>query len=299
RSLARKLGVWRRAADAARREGVDLIHVMCSITSVAGLKLHLLRRRSGLPVVAHFTGVGTPHVGYRWLMAADRVLVGGEYLRRYLPEAESIPPLSPHVAEPGAARPRDPDPARPRRRVLFLGAMERVRGVQTLVAALGLLRRDPAAGDFTLTIAWNGFGEPGWDAAIRAQIAGAGIEDRVEWQVGDADVPALYRGHDVLVVPRLGGTRMSFPLRIVEAMSYGTPVVASDAGEMPRIVEGCGLVYPQGDHAALAGALRALLTDDELYARSVRASLARAAEFAPARTVDRIVSTYRHALHVE
>jgi glycosyltransferase involved in cell wall biosynthesis len=145
-------------------------------------------------------------------------------------------------------------------------------------------------------VAWNGYGEPGYDAVIRGLVSAAGLDEHVSWEVGESDVPALYRGHDVLVVPRLGGTRMSLPLRLVEAMSHGTPVIASDVGDMPRILEGCGLVFPRGDHAALAVALNSALGDDELYARMVRASLERAEEFAPARTIDRIVAVYHDAL---
>jgi glycosyltransferase involved in cell wall biosynthesis len=295
-TVARKFLAWRRAADTARREGVDVIHVMSSITSVAGIKLRTLRRRSGLPVVAHFTGVGRPHVGFGWTMAAERTLVGGDFLLRYVPEAESIPPLSPHVHDGSGPAPRDPASVGPRRRILFLGAMEPVRGVQTLVEALRVLRDDLGCADFTLTVAWNGYGEAGFDATIRGLVSAAGLDAQVRWEVGDSDVPALYRAHDVLVVPRLWGTRMSFPLRLVEAMSHGTPVIASDVGDMPRILEGCGLVFPRGDHAALAAALHSALRDDELYARMVRASLARAEELAPARTVDRIVAAYHDAI---
>jgi glycosyltransferase involved in cell wall biosynthesis len=286
--LRQKAAFWRRAARTAREGGYDVIHLMSSITSVAGVKSFVLRRLSGVPVVAHFTGRGERVAGYRALLSADRVFVGGEYLKPYFAGSVSLPPLTPYMGEEGA------EPiAPPARRLLFLGAMEEVRGVHHLIEALRILRDDLGHSDFTLTIAWNGYGEAGYDQRIRDMIAERGLERWVSWEVGESDVPALYRGHDLVIVPRAGGTRMAFPLRLVEAMSHARPVVTSDVGEMPRIVEGAGLVYPSGDERALAGAIHALLVDPELYLRSAAGALRRAAEYAPRRIVDTIVAAYQ------
>jgi len=69
-----------------------------------------------------------------------------------------------------------------------------------------------------------------------------------------------YGGFEVAVVPSL---QDGFPLAGLEAMAAGRPVVASDAGGLPEMVEHgeTGLVFPAGDVDALADCLQALLTD--------------------------------------
>ena len=81
---------------------------------------------------------------------------------------------------------------------------------------------------------------------------------------------------DVLVQPSLID---SFGRTIGEAMFLGTPVVATDAGGIREAVEpgGDGLLFPSGDHEALAGALLALARDPGLRDRLAEAGRRKAA----------------------
>jgi glycogen(starch) synthase len=79
-------------------------------------------------------------------------------------------------------------------------------------------------------------------------------------------VPGLLRSSDVLVMPSRYeelGTAM------VEGMYAGLPVVASDTGGVPELVEhdGSGLLVPPGQAAPLADALNRLLKDQDLSRR--------------------------------
>ncbi|HET7444364.1 MAG TPA: glycosyltransferase [Solirubrobacterales bacterium] len=91
----------------------------------------------------------------------------------------------------------------------------------------------------------------------RAEELGAG-----EWAhfVGRrSDVPALLPLADVFVQPSLAD---AMPLTVMEAMAIGVPVVATEVGDVPAMLEGrAGLLVPPGDQAALEAALTALLTD--------------------------------------
>jgi len=86
-----------------------------------------------------------------------------------------------------------------------------------------------------------------------------GISDRFEFvgTIAPASVGGFYRGIDVLAVPSLATKRWTeqFGRVAVEAMAYGTPVVSSDAGSLPDVVGGAGIVVAQGDAAALSEAL--------------------------------------------
>ena len=86
-------------------------------------------------------------------------------------------------------------------------------------------------------------------------------------QVSDADKASLLRSVDVYVAPHTGGE--SFGIVLVEAMSAGAPVLASDLDAFGRVLDGgeLGVLFGVGDDAALAANLLTLLGDDALRAR--------------------------------
>jgi GT2 family glycosyltransferase len=96
-------------------------------------------------------------------------------------------------------------------------------------------------------------------AELQADAARLGIADRVEFAgaVEPQNVPAFYHSIDVLAVPSVPTSRWTeqFGRVAVEAMACGVPVVASDAGALPDVVGGAGIVVPHGDSAALRDAL--------------------------------------------
>ena len=59
------------------------------------------------------------------------------------------------------------------------------------------------------------------------------------------------------------------PLSILEAMAHGLPIVASNVGGIPEIIQHDinGLLVPAGDHAALSAAIRRVATDPVLRCR--------------------------------
>jgi glycosyltransferase involved in cell wall biosynthesis len=91
-------------------------------------------------------------------------------------------------------------------------------------------------------------------------------------------MPEFWISKDVAVVPSL---TEAFGLVALEALACGVPVVATTAGGLKEIViDGeCGLLVPPGDTAALARALRLLLTDEQLRRRLSAAARLRAENF--------------------
>ncbi len=74
------------------------------------------------------------------------------------------------------------------------------------------------------------------------------------------DVPRLVRGLDLLVMGSAYGE--GFPNVVGEAMASGVPCAVTDVGDAAELVGGTGAVAPPGDAAALADAVRGLLTED-------------------------------------
>lgn len=55
-----------------------------------------------------------------------------------------------------------------------------------------------------------------------------------------------------------------FPNVILEAMALGKPIIATDVGAIPDMLEGCGLVIPSHDQHAIYNSLKKLLSDNNL-----------------------------------
>jgi phosphatidylinositol alpha-mannosyltransferase len=102
----------------------------------------------------------------------------------------------------------------------------------------------------------------------------ADVRDQVEFlgRLSDEDKARLLSSVDVYVAPNLGGE--SFGIILVEAMSAGAPVLASDLDAFGLVLEGgqVGRMFPTGDAHALAKAAIELLGDADQRARLSRAA---------------------------
>ncbi len=108
-------------------------------------------------------------------------------------------------------------------------------------------------------------------ARIRAAIAECGTGNLVRWPgfLDDEVVRHLHSGAVTLVLP---SESEGFGLPAVEAASCGTPVIATTASPLPRLLEGGGLFVPPGDLAALERAVETMVTrEDERLAMGRRA----------------------------
>jgi len=96
--------------------------------------------------------------------------------------------------------------------------------------------------------------------ALEAQAASLGISDRVVFTGRREDVPAVTAALDISVLPSY---REAQGLSVLEAMALGRPVVASNVGGIPEMIEDgvSGLLVPPGDCFALAGSIVRLLSD--------------------------------------
>lgn len=144
------------------------------------------------------------------------------------------------------------------RTVLFLGRLHRQKGVDVLLRAAALV---PGV---QVVLAGDGPLRP----ALEKLADELGIADRVRFAgfVDHDDVPGLLREAALLVMP---SRYEELGTAVVEAMSCAVPVVASDIGGLPEVVEdgGSGFLVPPGDPPALADAMRLVLGDRALAER--------------------------------
>jgi glycosyltransferase involved in cell wall biosynthesis len=167
------------------------------------------------------------------------------------------------------------DPADPVR-LLSVGRFQPKKGFDLLFRALERLRCH-----VILTLV--GYGPE--EDRLRKLVNTLGIQGRVRW-VGQLDHPAvrsLYRESDLFVLsPRVAadGDRDGLPNVIVEALSQGLPVVATQMSALPEIIQDGvqGRLVPPEDPQALAAAIADLAGDPAARQRMGAAGIRRVAE---------------------
>lgn len=158
-------------------------------------------------------------------------------------------------------------------RLFTAATLSRQKGVEDLVAAIGLLARHADA-RYRLAVAGDGPER----LSLEQQAAGLHPSPAIEF-LGNVDQETMarhLRQADLFILPTL--REEGFPLAIGEALASGIPVVATRAGGNPTAVrQGVdGLLVPCGSPEELAEAIRSLGDDVELRRRMSHNARARA-----------------------
>lgn len=169
----------------------------------------------------------------------------------------------------------------PSRYILYVGSNKPHKNLGVLIQAWSRTDVDAA-----LVIAGA------WDkryAPQRHEDDGPGLPNFLH-DVPDADLPALYSGATVFVMPSL---YEGFGLPLLEAMACGAPTIALNASCLPEVGGDAALYIEPGDTHGLALLLSKILKDRMLQAELHDKSLARAALFSWERTARETLAVYR------
>jgi glycosyltransferase involved in cell wall biosynthesis len=282
-SLVRRLSPWHDAAallaifKLIRRLKPDVVHTH---TSKAGALGRVAARLCRVPAIVH-----TPHghvfYGYygrvasacvvtaeRWLGRMTDALIALtdagrlEYAERRIAPPERLHVIHSGIELNGSSRTRPSPPAA--RKVLglpvrgpvigVLGRLVRIKGHRFLIDALpAILKSFPSA--ILLCV-----GEGPEREAIVAGAARAGVMDHVRLVGAQIDLPSVIAACDVIVQPSLNE---GMGRTVLEALVMGRPVIASQVGGLPDLIEHGvnGLLVPPASSAALAHAVCSLLLD--------------------------------------
>lgn len=138
--------------------------------------------------------------------------------------------------------------------LIFAGNIGESQGLQTLVAAIGLL---PQRCDIHATIIGSG----GAEVNVKAEIARRGLEDRFTFlgRFPPERMPEFFAHADALFVSLLNlpNFALTVPYKVQCYLACGRPIVASLSGEGARLIEeaGAGVTAPAEDAKALARAI--------------------------------------------
>jgi len=111
--------------------------------------------------------------------------------------------------------------------------------------------------------------------------------------VPDADLPYLYCGARSLIFPSL---YEGFGLPVLEAMTCGTPVVASNSSSIPEVVGDAGILVDVGDVDTMKTSIEQICEDDKEFYRLSSLGIIQAEKFSWKKCADETYSAYRYAL---
>lgn len=150
--------------------------------------------------------------------------------------------------------------------VLSFGLLRPYKGIENLLEAFGQIATNNPDAELWIV------GNPRMDVEpLRRQAGATGARVRfVTRFVDDAEIPAIFRRADLVVLPYLDAEHSGV---LYTALAFGKPLVLSAVGGFPEVAAtGAARLVPPGDTDALSGALDELLSDEQ-----ARANLAAAA----------------------
>jgi glycosyltransferase involved in cell wall biosynthesis len=220
-------------------------------------------RRGNLPVVINLPGA--PHARYYADLARADALVADGWAASHLPEqigspVERVPKgVDSQRFHPDGPSMRTALRLEDKRVVLTVARLVPIKNVALLLDAFALVREHIA--NLHLIVAGDGPEAP----SLRGRASALGISGEVTFAgaVAFEDTPAFYRTADVFA---LSSTFDNSPNVLLEAMASGLPVVTTDVGGVAEFVSQRrgGLIVPNGDVPAFAGALDTLLRTPDL-----------------------------------
>jgi glycosyltransferase involved in cell wall biosynthesis len=180
--------------------------------------------------------------------------------------------------------------ARTANRFLFVGRLNKQKGIALLIEALAATRGRPS-----LDVVGDGDDR----AALEARAAALGVSAQVRWHgvLAQAMLVPLYRAATAVVIP---SEAEGLGLVAVEAQLCGAPVIAFRSGGLTDVIENgkTGVLTPVGDVPALAAAMDALMARDDKGASMGRAGRdAALARFSPDVVASHYATIYESVKH--
>jgi N-acetyl-alpha-D-glucosaminyl L-malate synthase BshA len=294
--------------DVAESRNLDVLHVHYAIPHAVSALLArdmLGTKRPKIVTTLHGTDitiVGLDRAYFQptryGIERSDAVTTVSEWLRgetlRFFQPTRAIE-VVPNFVDVERFQPRDESPLR---RCLVpagekvLSHVSNFREVKRVKDVVGIFARVAAKIPARLLLAGDG---PEITTAERA-AAEAGVADRVHFLGEQEDVERVYAASDLFLLP---SEHESFGLSALEALACGVPVVGSDAGGLPEVVQSgrTGFLVEVGDVESAADQAIGVLRDEPRRRRMGAAAREDAvARFSGGAIVDRYLALYERAL---
>ncbi len=188
--------------------------------------------------------------------------------------------------------------------LLYVGRIDAIKGIETLIHATHRLSKNPSAGKSNWGLIIIG-GELDEDLRLedremrrlRKLVERKRLQDRIAFWGSQRQtwLPHFYSAAEALVIP---SRYESFGMVALEAMACGTPVIASKVGGLQYTIQDgkTGFLFPEGDWKLLAAKIEEVLGNPFLRRRLAQAGISRARKFAWPLVTNQILTLYRSIL---
>ena len=278
----------------------DVVHVHEPTTPSASMLAAML---ATVPVVATFHSSMERSLTREWTSGAirglveklaARIAVSAEARRTLIEHHGGDAVIIPNGVDTAQFRTANTQPAwrsTPQRPVVvFLGRLEEARkGLPIFAQAIPVVLRQLPGARFL--IAGRGDAQD-----IRLQLATYGDSVEFVGEISDDEKESLLKGASIYVAPQTGGE--SFGIVLVEAMSAGCVVVASDLEAFRDVLADgqAGALFPTGDGQALANVLVELLEQPQRLNELGQAGLMRSVIYDWRVVTNKIEAVYQSVL---
>jgi glycosyltransferase involved in cell wall biosynthesis len=184
--------------------------------------------------------------------------------------------------------------------VLFLGTLEPRKNIGRLLDAF----------EWMIETVSHRSASEGGKAIPELLLAGRSTDEARSWleridrpplaghvrHIGYVDPPrrrALYEAARLLVQPSLNE---GFGLTVLEAMTLGVPVAASNRGALPEVLGDAGLLFDPEDPVNIGAELLRMIDDDGFAGACAAKGVVRAREFSWERTAHKVYEAYERAI---
>jgi D-inositol-3-phosphate glycosyltransferase len=184
------------------------------------------------------------------------------------------------------------------RLVLYVGRLERLKGVEVAIRALALLR-DRRHDDVRLLVLGEDSrdGDESEKERLKTIASSLGVRDRVDFlgSVAQHELPYFYGAADVCVMPSYSE---SFGLVALEAQACGLPVVGAAVAGLRSVVRDgvSGYLIDGHDAAVYADRIGRLLAEPDFATQMGRRGQLLAQKFSWNRTADRLQGLFEHVI---
>ncbi len=222
---------------------------------------------------------------------ADCILVPSEYTRqqvmRFLEINEDHLAVCPLGTTPSLPRTEQPKKGP----ILFIGTLEARKNIDGLLDAYTLLlNRLEDAPDLILAGRPTSYADKWASRLLETPLLG---RVRQTGYVNSKTRENLLKQAQMLVLPSFDE---GFGLPLLEAMSAGVPIVASNRGAIPEILGDAGLMVDPTEPQALSSAIQKTLMDSEHVRNAVTRGLQRASHYSWKRSARILRDTYARAI---
>jgi len=161
-----------------------------------------------------------------------------------------------------------------------VGRMDNEKGHDVVLSALGMLKECyPNIG-----VVFIGTGQ--YYDEFKRQVLSKGLIDNVYFagSLPYSSMCAAYKRFDILVLP---SAMEAFGLSLLEAMQCGVPVIATNVGGIPELIDnGCnGILIDHGDPVALKNAIITMVNDEQIRSRYIENAIMKASMFSPNKAI--------------